>query len=74
MAFQQLMEDGRNIRDVDDVKHTEVARMAAVTVKAISRIRGEIVSSLLGDLTLSQPPTIPPKSKEKSSSFMQPIA
>jgi hypothetical protein len=67
MAFQQLMEDGRNIRDVDDVSHTEVAKMAAVVHTFVLRNRETIVSEMLGDCLLNTPPTIPPKSKEKSS-------
>ncbi len=84
MAFQQLMEDGRNIRDVDDVSHTEVARMAAVHRQYVSSVRGDIERELLGDVRIGQPPTITPKSKQTSSddtqrlkdelSSMQPVA
>jgi hypothetical protein len=66
MAFQQLMEDGRNIRDVDKVSHKEVADMAAVHRQYVSSVRGDIEKELLGDVRIGQPPTIPPKSKETS--------
>ncbi|NCC85469.1 MAG: hypothetical protein EOM03_15275 [Clostridia bacterium] len=68
MAFQQLMEDGRNIRDVDDVSHTEVARMAAVHHTFIMKIRVDIADELLGKCDNHTTPTIQPKSKGKSYS------
>ena len=71
MAFQQLMEDGRNIRDVDDVSHTEVAKMAAVSVMTVTRHRDTIILELLGEITKLTPPTIPPKSKQTSTEDTQ---
>lgn len=61
------LEDGRNIRDVDDVSHTEVAKMAEVVHTFVLRNREAIVSEMLGDCLLNNTPTIPPKSKETSS-------
>lgn len=71
MAFQQLMEDGRNIRDVDDVSHTEVAKMAAVHHTFIMKIRVDIADELLGKCDYHTPPTIPPKSKQTSGEDTQ---
>jgi len=66
MAFQQLMEDGRNIRDVDDVSHTEVAKMAAVSINFVKSIRLDICVYLSVEVNGLTPPTIPPKSKGTS--------
>jgi len=71
MAFQQLMEDGRNIRDVDDVSHTEVAKMAAVHRQYVLSVRGDIEKELLGDVRIGQPNTITPKSKQTSGEDTQ---
>jgi hypothetical protein len=61
------MEDGRNIRDVDDVSHTEVAKMAAVHKSFVLRLRDDICNELLGVVDKQHTPTIPPKSKQTSS-------
>lgn len=66
MAFQQLMEDGRNIRDIDKVSHKEVADMAAVYESTVRRSRDSIIVELLGETAKPTPPTIPPKSKGTS--------
>lgn len=60
------LEDGRNIRDVDDVSHTEVAKMAAVHHTFIMKIRVDMADELLGKCDYHTSPTIPPKSKGMS--------
>jgi len=61
------LSDGRNIRDVDDVSHTEVAKMAAVSINFVKSIRLDICASLSVEVSGLTPPTIPPKSKQTSS-------